>query len=40
MRCVAVCPHTARKINSVMLFAAGMRLKKSCEVRKECELYL
>lgn len=40
MRCVAVCPHTARKINSVMLFAAGMMLKKSCEVRKECELYL
>ncbi len=40
MRCVVKCPHEARKINSVMIAAASMAIKKACEVRKECELYL
>lgn len=40
MRCVYVCPHSARKINPVMLSAAGLMLKKVCSDRKECELFL
>lgn len=40
MRCVSVCPHSARKINPVMLSAVGMALKKVCSDRKECELFL
>lgn len=40
MRCVAVCPHSARKVNPVMLAAAGLMLKKACSDRKNCELFL
>ncbi|HIQ99636.1 MAG TPA: EFR1 family ferrodoxin [Candidatus Scybalocola faecavium] len=40
MRCVSVCPHSARKVNGVMLAAAGAMLKKACSQRKECELYI
>ena len=40
MRCVAVCPQGARKLNPVMLSAAGLMLKKVCAERKECELFL
>jgi ferredoxin len=40
MRCISVCPHSARKVNSVMLCAAAVMLKKVCSDRKECELYL
>ena len=40
MRCVSVCPHSARKINKVMLAAVSTMLKKACAERKECELYL
>ena len=40
MRCVCVCPHSARKINPVMLTAVGAMLKKACSERKECELFL
>lgn len=40
MRCVAVCPQGARKLNPVMLSAAGLILKKVCAERKECELFL
>lgn len=40
MRCVAVCPHSARKLNGLMLSAAGAMLKKVCSERKEYELYL
>ena len=40
MRCVAVCPQRARKINPIMLFAANRKLKKVCSGRKACELYL
>ncbi len=40
MRCVVKCPHEARKINSAMVSVAALAIKKSCSVRKECELYL
>lgn len=40
MRCVAVCPQGARKIDTVMLSAASLMLKKVCSERKECELFL
>lgn len=40
MRCVSVCPRSARRLNPIMLFAAGAMLKKACSDRKECELYL
>jgi len=40
MRCVARCPHSARKINGAMAAAAALALKKACSVRKECELFL
>lgn len=40
MRCISVCPHSARKLNPVMLSAARLMLKKVCSERKECELFL
>lgn len=40
MRCISVCPQDARKVNPVMLSAAGLMLKKVCSERKECELFL
>ena len=40
MRCVSICPHSARKVNPVMLAAVNTMLKKACSTRKTCELYL
>ena len=40
MRCIAVCPQGARKLNPVMLSAVSLMLKKVCSERKECELFL
>ena len=40
MRCVSVCPHSARKVSPVMLSAASLMLKKVCSERKNCELFL
>lgn len=40
MRCVAICPQGARKVNPVMLTAAQVALKKVCSDRKEGELFL
>lgn len=40
MRCIAVCPQSARKLNSVMLSAANLMLRKVCSERRECELFL
>lgn len=40
MRCVSVCPHQARKINGLLLAIVNMMLKKTCSIRKECELYI
>lgn len=40
MRCVKKCPEKARKVNSVMVEAVSLALKKACAVAKENELYL
>lgn len=40
MRCVALCPNDARKVNPVLLAAVGLALKKVCSERKDCELFL
>lgn len=40
MRCIFVYPHSARKVNPVMLAAASLMLKKVCSERKDCELFL
>lgn len=40
MRCIAVCPQQARKINGVKLSAVSLALKKVCSDRKNCELFL
>lgn len=40
MRCVVKCPVSARKVNSGMVAAASMALKKACSVRKDCQLFL
>lgn len=40
MRCVSVCPHSARKVNAAMMAAVSLALKKVCSGRKECELFL
>ena len=40
MRCVSVCPSHSRKLNRLMLVAAGRKLKKVCSDRNECEFYL
>ena len=40
MRCVVRCPKSARKVNSAMVAAAALALKKACSERKENELFL
>ena len=40
MRCVANCPQNAREINKVVLFAASAAMKKACQDRKQCELFI
>lgn len=40
MRCVSICPQSARKVSSVMLAAVDVALKKVCSDRKEGELYI
>lgn len=40
MRCVSVCPNGARKVNSIVLSAVGIALKKVCSDRKDCELFI
>ena len=40
MRCVAQCPQSARKVNSAMVSAAALILKKACYERKDNELYI
>ena len=40
MRCVSVCPHSARKVNGAMLAAVNAMLKKACLERKDNELYI
>ncbi len=40
MRCVVKCPQSARKVNSAMVSAAALAIKKACSTRKENELYI
>lgn len=40
MRCVSICPYSARKVNRIMLAGVNKMLKKTCSERKNCELYL
>jgi len=40
MRCVVQCPESARKVNSAMVAAAALALKKACSERKANELFL
>ena len=40
MRCVCLCPQHARKVNSVMVSAAALAIKKACSVRKDNELFI
>lgn len=40
MRCVSVCPQSARKVSSVLLAAVDVALKKVCSDRKTGELYI
>lgn len=40
MRCLDLCPAGARKLNPLMLAAAGMGLKKACAERKNNEIFL
>ena len=40
MRCISVCPQDARQLNPILLFAAGIALRKACAERKNCALYL
>ena len=40
MRCIAVCPRGARKLDPNKLSAVSQMLSKVCVVRKECELFI
>lgn len=40
MRCIALCPQNARKLNKAVLFAASQAMKKAFVDRKQNELYL
>ncbi len=40
MRCIAICPQSARKVNSVLVSAAAMAIKKACSEKKSNELFL
>lgn len=40
MRCVSLCPRSARKVGAIMAAAVDLALKKACSGRKTGELYL
>lgn len=40
MRCIAVCPHAARKVNGILVAIASFKMKRACAPRKDCELFL
>lgn len=40
MRCVGICPEHGRRASRMMVFAAGMKLRKACSGRKKNELFL
>ena len=39
MRCISVCPQSARKVNSAMVAVAALAIKNACSVRKDNELF-
>ena len=40
MRCVSVCPKTARALNAEMLGAVAKKMEKAFEGRKKNELFI
>ncbi len=40
MRCISICPQSARKVNSAMVSIAAMAIKKACSEKKSNELFL
>lgn len=40
MRCISVCPQSARKVNSAMVSVAAMAIKKACSEKKSNVLFL
>ena len=40
MRCIEICPQSARKVNGAMVAVAAMAIKKACLERKNNELFL
>lgn len=40
MRCITICPQHAREVNSIMVKASILKLKKECIDRKDNDLYL
>lgn len=40
MRCIALCPQRARKVNGAVVSAAALAMKKVCSVRKGNELFI
>lgn len=40
MRCVVVCPNRARKLDQEKMAVIESAVKKTCSIRKECELFL
>ncbi|MGI6069699.1 MAG: EFR1 family ferrodoxin [Blautia sp.] len=39
MRCVNICPKQARKVNSMLVYAASLKMKKTCSTRKKNEWF-
>lgn len=40
MRCIAICPNKARKVNKVILTVGAQKMKKACSGYKKNELFL
>ena len=40
MRCVSICPLSARKVNAAMVSMAALAIKKACSQRKRNELFI
>ncbi len=40
MRCVAICPQSARQVSAAVSAGLALKLKMACSSRKECELFL
>lgn len=40
MRCISVCPHSARSLNKAIVSAASLVMKKACSQRKGNELFI